>query len=43
VEAIDPLSVAVPSDRIGASAELLDVLAPLTGVLLRTQRETMAL
>jgi type IV pilus assembly protein PilM len=42
VESIDPLSVAVPSDRIGASAELLDVLAPLTGVLLRTQRETMA-
>jgi type IV pilus assembly protein PilM len=42
VESIDPLSVAVPSDRIGASAELLDVLAPLTGVLLRTQREAMA-
>jgi type IV pilus assembly protein PilM len=42
VESIDPLSVAVPSDRIGASAELLDLLAPLTGVLLRSQRETMA-
>ena len=42
VEPIDPLSVAVPSDRIGASAELLDVLAPLTGVLVRTQQEAMA-
>lgn len=42
VEPIDPLSVAVPSDRIGASPELLDILAPLTGVLLRTQREAIA-
>jgi type IV pilus assembly protein PilM len=42
VEPIDPLSVAVPSDRIGASPELLDILAPLTGVLVRTQREAIA-
>ena len=42
VEPIDPLSVAVPSDRIAVSAELLDALAPLTGVLLRTQREAMS-
>jgi Tfp pilus assembly PilM family ATPase len=35
VEAVEPRAAAALQDRIGASAELLDTLAPLTGVLLR--------
>ena len=35
VEAVDPRTAAVLQDRIGASPELLDVLAPLVGLLLR--------
>ena len=38
VEAVDPRSAAALQDRIGASPELLDVLAPLVGMLLRERR-----
>ena len=38
VEAVDPRSAAALQDRIGASAELLDVLAPLVGMLLRERK-----
>lgn len=38
VEAVDPRSAAALQDRIGASAELLDVLAPLVGMLLRERQ-----
>jgi Tfp pilus assembly PilM family ATPase len=39
VAPIDSTSVAAPSDRIGVTGDLMDVLAPLTGMLLRTSRE----
>ena len=35
VESVDPRNVAALADRIGASPDLLDVLAPLVGMLLR--------
>jgi Tfp pilus assembly PilM family ATPase len=35
VDPVDPRAAAALQDRIGASAELLDVLAPLVGTLLR--------
>jgi Tfp pilus assembly PilM family ATPase len=38
VEAVDPRSAAALQDRIAASPELLDVLAPLVGMLLRERR-----
>jgi hypothetical protein len=38
VEAVDPRGAAGLQDRIGASAELLDVLAPLVGMLLRERK-----
>lgn len=38
VEAVDPRSAAGLQDRIGASAELLDVLSPLVGMLLRERK-----
>jgi Tfp pilus assembly PilM family ATPase len=38
VEAVDPRGAAALQDRIGASAELLDVLSPLVGVLLRERK-----
>jgi Tfp pilus assembly PilM family ATPase len=38
VEAVDPRHAAALQDRIGASAELLDVLAPLVGMLLRERQ-----
>ena len=41
VEPIDPTSVAAPSDRIGVTGDLMDVLAPLTGMLLRTRQEAV--
>ncbi len=41
VEPIDPTSVAAPSDRIGVSGDLMDILAPLTGMLLRTRQEAV--
>lgn len=41
VEPIDPTSVAAPSDRIGVTGDLMDILAPLTGMLLRTRQEAV--
>jgi hypothetical protein len=38
VEAVDPRMAAALQDRIGASAELLDVLAPLVGILMRERK-----
>lgn len=38
VESVDPRGAAGLQDRIDASAELLDLLAPLVGVLLRERR-----
>jgi len=38
VESVDPRQAAALVDRIGASPELLDMLAPLTGMLLREGR-----
>jgi Tfp pilus assembly PilM family ATPase len=38
VEAVDPRTAAALQDRIGASPELLDVLAPLVGMLMRERR-----
>jgi type IV pilus assembly protein PilM len=42
VESIDPTSIAPLTDRISPSAELRAMLAPLVGILLRAQRETVA-
>jgi type IV pilus assembly protein PilM len=39
VDAIDATAVAGVSNRIAVSSDLLDVLAPLTGILLRAQRD----
>ena len=38
VESVDPRTAALLQDRIGASPELLDVLAPLVGMLLRERK-----
>lgn len=38
VEAVDPRSAAGLQDRIGASPELLDLLAPLVGMLMRERK-----
>ena len=38
VEPVDPRMAAALQDRIGASAELLDVLAPLVGILMRERK-----
>ena len=38
VESVDPRNAAALLDRIGASPELLDVLAPLVGMLLRERK-----
>jgi Tfp pilus assembly PilM family ATPase len=38
VESVDPRSAAALQDRIAASPELLDVLAPLVGLLLRERK-----
>jgi hypothetical protein len=39
VEAADPTRIAAVTDRIGSSEDLADVLSPLVGMLLRTERE----
>lgn len=39
IDPIDPTAVVSLSDRIGTTPELMDVLAPLAGMLLRTQKE----
>jgi type IV pilus assembly protein PilM len=41
VEPIDPSRVAAVTDRIGVTPDLMDVLAPLVGMLLRTRHETV--
>lgn len=38
VDAVDPRSAAALQDRIGASPDLLDVLAPLVGMLVRERK-----
>jgi Tfp pilus assembly PilM family ATPase len=38
VEAVDPRSAAALMDRINASPELLDTLAPLVGILVRDRK-----
>jgi Tfp pilus assembly PilM family ATPase len=38
VESVDPRAAAALQDRIGASPELLDVLAPLVGILMRERK-----
>lgn len=38
VESVDPRTAAALQDRIGASPELLDVLAPLVGMLMRERK-----
>lgn len=38
VDAVDPRGAAALQDRIGASAELLDLLAPLVGMLMRERQ-----
>lgn len=43
VEPIDPTAIAALPDRIGAPPNLLDVLAPLAGILLRRQREAVSI
>lgn len=42
VEPIDPTNVAAPADRISVTPDLLDVLTPLTGMLLRTHKEAVS-
>jgi type IV pilus assembly protein PilM len=42
VESIDPTAAAALPDRITATSELMDVLSPLAGVLLRTRVEVMS-
>jgi hypothetical protein len=42
VEPIDPTRVASLRDRITVTRELMDVLAPLVGILVRTRREAVA-
>jgi Tfp pilus assembly PilM family ATPase len=42
VESIDPTRVVSLRDRIGVTPELMDGLAPLAGMLLRTRREAVA-
>jgi hypothetical protein len=41
VQPIDPTTAAPPSDRIMVTPDLAEVLAPVTGMLLRTQREAV--
>lgn len=41
VAPIDSTRVAAPSDRIGVGEDLRDILAPLTGMLLRTHTEAV--
>lgn len=42
VEPIDPTRVAALRDRITVSSDLMDLLAPLVGMLVRTRREVAA-
>jgi Tfp pilus assembly PilM family ATPase len=42
VESIDPTRTASLTDRISATPDLMDVLAPLVGMMLRTRREAVS-
>jgi Tfp pilus assembly PilM family ATPase len=42
VEPIDPTQAAALTDRIGATPDLMDRLAPLVGMLARTRQEALA-
>jgi type IV pilus assembly protein PilM len=42
VESIDPTRTAVLTDRISATPDLMDVLAPLVGTMLRTRGEAVS-
>jgi len=42
VESIDPTRTAALTDRISVTPDLMDVLAPLVGMLLRTRREAVS-
>jgi hypothetical protein len=41
VEPIDPTKSAALTDRISATPDLMDVLAPLVGMAVRTRREAV--
>jgi len=41
VEEVDPTQIASLSDRVTAPSDAAEILAPLVGILLRTQREAM--
>jgi hypothetical protein len=41
VEAVDPTKFATLSDRISATPDLMNILAPLAGILMRTHREAV--
>lgn len=41
VESVDPTRIAALTDRITASADLVNVLGPLVGMLMRTRREAV--
>jgi hypothetical protein len=42
VESIDPTRTAVLTDRISVTPDLMDVLAPLVGMMVRTRREAVS-
>jgi len=42
VESIDPTRTAALTDRISVTPDLMDVLAPLVGMMLRTRREAVS-
>ena len=41
VDTIDPTKFATLNDRIGVTPDLMDILAPLAGILMRTHHETV--
>lgn len=41
VDPIDPTKFAALNDRIGVTPEVMDILAPLAGILMRTHREAV--
>ena len=43
VESIDPTRTAALTDRISVTSDLMDVLAPLVGMMLRSRQERAAL
>ena len=42
VETIDPTKFAALNDRIGVTPDLMDILAPLAGILMRTRHEAVS-